>query len=152
MAINNDNNVHILSAGLLDSLLLWGCPCFVLQFLDLDVSTWSYRILWTFPQIITFTTFTSRSWLILSLWGRGCSGEVDFHFFVVSYRGEWQLPGTFFRMKNIVPSQTYRILKNSLVINNLFKPQPELLISNKSVFGLVIVSNFWKLLTFWQKL
>ena len=24
---------------------------------------------------------------------------VDFHFIVVSYRGEWQLPGTFFGMK-----------------------------------------------------
>ena len=25
--------------------------------------------------------------------------KVDFHFFDVSYRGEWQLPGTFSRMK-----------------------------------------------------
>ena len=33
--------------------------------------------------------------------------EVDFQFFFVSYRGEGQLPGTFFGMNNIVPSQSY---------------------------------------------
>ena len=54
--------------------------------------------------------------------GAGVLWQGRFSLFVVSYRGEWQLPGTFFRMKNIVPSQTYRILKNSLVIKNLFKP------------------------------
>ena len=32
---------------------------------------------------------------------RGPGGSrVDFHLFVVSYRGEWQLPGTYFGMKN----------------------------------------------------
>ena len=30
------------------------------------------------------------------------AGEVDFQFFVVSYSGEWQLPGTFFGMKKIL--------------------------------------------------
>ena len=34
--------------------------------------------------------------------------EVDFHHFIVSDRGECQLPGTFFKMKNIVPYQSYR--------------------------------------------
>ena len=42
----------------------------------------------------------------------GGGSEVDFHFFVVaSYRGEWRLPGTFgtfFGIKNIIPSQIYR--------------------------------------------
>ena len=33
--------------------------------------------------------------------------KVDFHFFVVSYKGEWQLPGIFFGMKNIVPRRSY---------------------------------------------
>ena len=44
---------------------------------------------------------------------RGHGGfKVDFHFFVVSDRGECQLSGTFFGMKNIVPCQSDRILKS----------------------------------------
>ena len=42
--------------------------------------------------------------------------EVDFHFFVVSYRRECQLPETFFRMENVVPSQSYRIFKSQKYI------------------------------------
>ena len=52
---------------------------------------------------------------LLALKGAGGS-EVDFHFFVVSYRGEWQLPRIFFRMKNIVPSQSYWVFKSQKYI------------------------------------
>ena len=44
--------------------------------------------------------------------------EVNFHFFVVSNRGECQLPGTFFERRKylIVPSQSYHILKSKKYI------------------------------------
>ena len=47
--------------------------------------------------------------------GQGGS-EVDFHFFVVSDRGECQLSGFFSELKNIVPSQSYRIFKSQKYI------------------------------------
>ena len=40
----------------------------------------------------------------------GVLGRVDF--LIVYYRAEWQLPGTFFGIKNIVPSQFYCIFEN----------------------------------------
>ena len=42
--------------------------------------------------------------------------EVDFHLLVVSDRGEWQLLGTFSKLKTIALSQSYRILKSRTYI------------------------------------
>ena len=47
--------------------------------------------------------------------GQGGS-EVDFHFFIDSDSEEWQFPGTFFEMKNIVPCQSYRIFNSQKYI------------------------------------
>ena len=49
----------------------------------------------------------SRIWIIIKFKEAGGPRPI-FPFFVVPYRREWQLPGTFFRMNlNIVPSQSY---------------------------------------------
>ena len=44
--------------------------------------------------------------------GGGPNSEVDFHFLIVSDRGACQLTGNFYGLKNIVPSQYYRIFKS----------------------------------------
>ena len=52
--------------------------------------------------------FNNKNHRALTLSGPG--SEVGFNFFVVvPYRlkGEWRLPRTFFKMKNIVPSNSY---------------------------------------------
>ena len=38
--------------------------------------------------------------------------EVVFHLFVVFDRGEWQLPGTFFGIKKIVPANVFAFFKS----------------------------------------
>ena len=64
------------------------------------------------PLDVTCPVIYSRLVIVNKrLRGQGGS-EVDFHFLIVSDIGACQLPGTFFRMKNIVPSQSYRIFKS----------------------------------------
>ena len=48
------------------------------------------------------------SWLNL----KGSGGGFDFHFVIVSSRGECQLSGTFIEMEKIVPNRSYCILKS----------------------------------------
>ena len=43
--------------------------------------------------------------------------EADLNFFGGSYKIKWQLPGTFFGMKNIFPTQSYCILKSRKYIH-----------------------------------
>ena len=52
--------------------------------------------------------------------GAGQGSEVDFHFFVVSDRGECQLSETFFELKNIVPSlETWKLCSRNRNNNSM---------------------------------
>ena len=69
-----------------------------LESLKYNVSV-SQRIEWLCIKLSSYLT------------GAGGSG-VDFQDFIIYYGGECQLPGTFFRMKNIASIQSYRIFKS----------------------------------------
>ena len=80
--------------------------------------TWTLDIMRTTMILILNVSFLINTYDVLLIKGAGRGSKVDFHFFVVSDRGEFQPSEKFFGMKNIVPCQSNRILKSQKYIKS----------------------------------
>ena len=74
---------------------------------------------------------------------KGAGGsEIDFHFLVVSDRGECQLSGTFYGMKNIFPSQSYRNFQISKIYTITVRARNLIAIPRKSTLKSISSHTF----------